>query len=531
MNNLIRSILKRTDLADDIKDLLRMGADEYEVANGLLQDSNKLHRVILHTIPSGFWVFDREGTLLEVNEAYCNMSGYSEQELLQMKIADLEELESGVDVVNHIKRIMKDGNDFFESKHKRKDGTIYDVEVSVHYVSGNIDRLVSFVRDITDRKIAEKEQLKIQKLESLGVLAGGIAHDFNNLLTGILGNLSLIESEDQVDRRQILINEAIEAATRAANLTRKLLSFAKGGIPEVRVCLISKVIREAVEFANGRGFGVSCYFDLPTNLWPVSVDESQIQQVFQNLVINARQAMPAGGVIRITGRNQIIFPKGKNNLAPGGRFVELSVIDNGIGIPSKHLERIFEPYFTTKNDGSGLGLAVAYNVMKNHGGSIAVESIPGAGAIFKVCLPACQIEQTSIPISPIISNASIPKLKILVMDDQEIVREPIKLMLQKLGHEVFLTENGQDAIDYYAQAYKSNQPFDLIILDLTIPDGMGGTETLKHLRAIDPCVLAIISSGYSLEIPEGFVATLGKPYSMKQLLDVISEVAIKYHLA
>jgi PAS domain S-box-containing protein len=379
--------------------------------------------------------------------------------------------------------------------------------------------------DITEPKRAEEERLKIQKLESLGVLAGGIAHDFNNLLTGIMGNISIILSENNPAVRKKLVEETIKATKRATNLTQKLLAFAKGGIPEKKIGSVSEIIQESADFSLGKGSLCRCEMMLPDDLWFADMDSGQIGQVIQNLVINANQAMPEGGIIWIKAENIELQPENIYGLK-SGIFVHISISDEGIGIPQKYLSKIFDPYFTTKQQsggGSGLGLAVANAVINNHKGAITVESEQGKGATFHVFLPAVR-QEVAVKQEPECVPEVLKDLKILVMDDEAMIRDLIKIMIEKLGCQAEFAENGLEALSKYSSALKSKKPFDLVILDLTIPGGMGGVETLEKLHEIDPGVAAIISSGYSNIIPKGFIGVLVKPYTQEDLRNVIGTI-------
>ncbi len=386
-----------------------------------------------------------------------------------------------------------------------------------HYENDEPIFSIGTVQDITAIKMVEEEQNKIQRLESLSVLAGGIAHDFNNLLQVIMGTASLAREEKYEDQEQLLDN-IIKAGKIAVGLTNQLMVFAKGGKSPKMVAPISRVIKESAEFSLGKSTMSKCEFELPDDLWCVVMDQGQISQVIQNLVINGSHSMPGGGLIKITAKNEE-----KEN----DPFVHISVADTGIGIPEKYLKRIFDPYFTTKSDklgaGKGLGLAVSYSIVKNHDGDIIVESEQGRGTTFHIFLPAVK--------SPVIKKTeikgkekNISGLKILIMDDDLGVFELLPRMLESLGHQVVATVNGDEAVDEYCMAQNSEAPFDLIILDLTIPGGMGGEETLRFLRQKNPDLIAIVSSGYSDNVPAGFDAGLAKPYSMDELKGVLADL-------
>jgi signal transduction histidine kinase/ActR/RegA family two-component response regulator len=386
---------------------------------------------------------------------------------------------------------------------------------------------LNFLSDITARRKMEDELLKIEKLESLGILAGGIAHDFNNILTAVLGNLSVaVLSAGSNDKLLKRLTEAEKACVRAQGLTHQLLTFSKGGAPVKDVVDISKLIVEGCRFAL-RGSNVGCEFSVPEDLMPVEVDQAQINQVVNNLVINANQAMPQGGTIRLEAKNVIVTPEEALPLEPG-QYVRISVKDEGIGIPKDHIPRIFDPYFTTKQTGSGLGLATAYAIVRNHQGLITVESVLGRGATFHVFLP---VSDKTLEHSEPVRERPVPgKGKILLMDDEEAIRDLAREILTLLGYEVVLAKDGQDAVALYNEAKKSGDPFDAVVMDLTIPGGMGGGEAIRILRETDPEIKAIVSSGYSndpimAEYEQfGFSGVVAKPYTINQLSEVLSEV-------
>ncbi|MGB8992785.1 MAG: ATP-binding protein, partial [Desulfobaccales bacterium] len=383
--------------------------------------------------------------------------------------------------------------------------------------------------DITGRKFFEEERLMFNKIESLGVLAGGIAHDFNNILTVILGsiNLATLELPSGNPGRDILC-EAEKACFQAQSLARQLLTFAKGGAPVKGPVSVENLIIESATFAC-RGSQVRCEFALPHDLWAIEADAGQINQVFQNLIINAIQAMPKGGTIKIHAEN-LAEPENNLPLSPG-RYVKISLQDQGLGMSGENLSKIFDPYFTTKRHGSGLGLATTYSIIKNHNGHITAESKIGVGTTFHIYLPT--VDRKIVP-QPEESDELFPgKGKILVMDDDDLVRKVLGKMIVHLGYEAELTRDGQEAINIFTEAQEAGQPFDVVILDLTVPGGMGGKEAVAKLREIDPQVKAIASSGYSDDPimadfrKYGFSAIIPKPYRVAEASKVLHEIVIK----
>jgi CheY-like chemotaxis protein len=366
------------------------------------------------------------------------------------------------------------------------------------------------------------ELLKGQKLESLGLLAGGIAHDFNNILTIILGNVSLarlqLNDPEKVTKR---LKEAENATVRAKDLAQQLLTFARGGEPVKKIIEVAGLLNESVGFAL-HGSNVRGEFALANDLWPVEADEGQLSQVIQNLVLNAVQAMPEGGSVTIRAENAVSRLEGK-------KFVKISVADTGVGISEQHLQRIFDPYFTTKQQGSGLGLATCYSIIMKHGGKIRATSTQGKGSMFNVSLPASEQESVVEPNSlKAVFRGSGGR--VLVMDDEEDIRKLTEAILVELGYSVESVENGAEAVDLYRKRNEEGIPFSAVILDLTIPGGVGGKETIERLLRIDPEIKAIVSSGYSTDPvmanyrDYGFSAVLVKPYRPQELSKVLQEL-------
>ncbi len=380
--------------------------------------------------------------------------------------------------------------------------------------------------EIAERKKMQSELLRVQKLESLGVLAGGIAHDFNNLLTAILGNTSIAKRriEPGNDAYERLL-EAEKASLRARELTRQLLTFAKGGAPIKRTASITELIKESARFSL-RGSKAKCEFSLPEEVWPVEADEAQMSRVINNLIINADQAMPDGGTIHIKAENAVVG-SGSGLPIESGMYVKISIRDEGHGIPEELAEKIFDPYFTTKPTGTGLGLSIAYSIVKNHNGFITLESGPGKGTTFYIYLPA---SREKVMMQETKAAAVSGKGRVLVMDDEHIVRLAAGFMLRDLGYEAEFAKDGQEAVDLYRKSRELNRPFDTVIIDLTIPGGMGGKETIKMLKQINPGIKAIVSSGYSDDpiMSEygsyGFQGVVEKPYTIEELGQTLHRV-------
>lgn len=382
-------------------------------------------------------------------------------------------------------------------------------------------------KDVTEKKRTEEEIIKAQKIDSLGILAGGIAHDFNNLLTGILGNITLAQKFlDQEDKAYERLDAAAKASLRAQDLTRQLLTFSRGGAPIKKIASISELLRDSVAFAL-RGSNVNCEFHFADELWPIEIDEGQIHQVVNNLVINAVQAMPEGGTLEVRAVNMVVS-KTQGLPLGAGRYVKISVTDDGPGIPQEHMGKIFDPYFTTKKKGSGLGLATCYSVIKKHDGYINAKSEVGTGTSFFFYLPA--LVKFSAAKDSEEECRPPAKGRILVMEDEELVRDLASELLRVLGYEAGFAKDGTETIAVYENALRSGRPFDAVIMDLTIPGGMGGKETILRLLRIDPAVKAIVSSGYSNDPVmaehefHGFKGVLPKPYNGDDLSSVLKQV-------
>ena len=384
--------------------------------------------------------------------------------------------------------------------------------------------------DITERKKLEEQSLRIQKLEAIGTLAGGIAHDFNNLLHGVFGYISLAKLKRNDQEKSIAaLEEAEKALHLTVKLTNQLLTFSKGGKPVKKLIGLLPVIEAAAKFALS-GSRSDYHLAVDAELRQIDADEGQIGQVIQNLILNADQAMPEGGRVEVIARN--VQPPGRGlpqGLKQGAPYVEISVKDSGVGIPEQYLTKIFDPYFTTKEKGSGLGLATSYSIVKNHAGLIEVRSEVGKGTTFRVYLPAAAIVKHKEQAKP--ATAAATRIgKVLVMDDDPVILDLAGELLAELGHTGEFATHGREAIEKYVAAKQSGNPFDVVILDLTIRGGMGGAETIRKLLTIDPAVKAVVSSGYSDDTvaadhqKEGFKAFLKKPYDIDALREVLNKL-------
>ncbi len=503
---------------------------EQRRAEEALRESEEMYRRLIERSPDTIIVHS-EGKIDYINSAGVKLYGgkhvsdFLGHKLKEFSHSDFWELgQMRIQQIYQEKREVS----LMEQKMVRLDGTEFDVEVmGAPIIYNGRASGQSIVRDITERKKMEAEIQKGQKLDSVGILAGGIAHDFNNILTAILGNISLgkMYTESHGEANAVL-SEAERATLRAKDLTQQLLTFSKGGAPVKETTSIYEIIKDSTNFVL-RGSNIDADYECPSNLWSVDVDAAQISQVIQNLIINAEQAMPDGKRILIRLENKElkkpIFP----NMQPG-KFVEVRIIDKGIGISDEHLSKIFDPYFTTKQKGSGLGLATSYSIIIRHGGHINITSQMGKGTEVLIYIPASdkQVPEKKIDEDKILSGNG----RILVMDDERLLLQLSEQFLSHLGYQVTTVTDGENAIKEYRRASQEGSPFSLVIMDLTIPGGMGGKETIKELRKIDPNVRAVVSSGYSNDpvmanyMEFGFQAVLTKPYKIETMSSVIAEV-------
>ncbi|HYP15723.1 MAG TPA: PAS domain S-box protein [Opitutus sp.] len=398
----------------------------------------------------------------------------------------------------------------------------------IHSAESTVIGTVLVFRDVTEHERLEQELVRATKLESVGILAGGIAHDFNNILTAVMGNVALAALEvDPASDAARSLHEAEKATLRARDLTQQLLTFAKGGEPVRAAVQLDAIVREMTTFTL-HGSRVRAVYDFAGDLWPADADKGQIGRVVQNLVLNAVQAMPEGGTVKISLRNERIDGLSRLALAPGD-YVQIAISDTGVGIKPEHLSRIFDPYFTTKQMGSGLGLAAVYSIVNKHRGTIDVESHLGSGTTFRIWLPASQRPAEDGSGERTLSRAVSLKGRLLFMDDEESIRQMASMLLRRFGFEVVCAPDGAEAVRLYRQAHEDGEPFALVMMDLTVPGGMGGREAIAQVRQINPHVRAIVSSGYSSDPvlanfrEHGFCGVAAKPYEVGDLARVLRE--------
>ncbi len=494
-------------------------------------------RVTLRAMAEGLLTTDTEGTVQFMNEAAERMTGWSTGSAIGRHVDEISRLRHEKNLTHislPLHRAISEHRvvEFpLQTVLTGRNGITCQVDgrcAPMHDLSGRAIGGVAVFRDVTERSRLEAELLRSSKLESVGILAGGIAHDFNNILTVVMGNVTLAMLDSTVtDAVGRWLEEAERGVLRARDLTQQLLTFAKGGDPVRKTVRLPEVVREAAEFAL-HGSKVRCEFSIASDLWAADVDKGQIGQVVQNLVINAVQAMPEGGVIRVAITNE----KSSQHTTPGllveGSYLRLSIADSGMGIRADHLSRIFDPYFTTKQSGSGLGLATVYSIVRKHQGHIDVESELGKGTTFHIWLPAVPEAQ------PVQADTSTQIVKmsgrLLFMDDETTICVMAKTLLTRLGFVVTTVPDGAAAVAAYKEAKAKKEPYRLVIMDLTVPGGMGGLEAMHELLAIDPDVTAIVSSGYSSDPvmasyrKHGFRGMVPKPYKITDLARAIRAV-------
>ncbi len=496
-------------------------------------------QITLHSIGDGVIATDRQGRVTVINKVAAKLTGWERSAAVGRSLPEIFHIineQTGEVCENPAMRVLKNGETVELANHTiliARDGHEYQIADSAAPIRDRQDKISGAVlvfRDVTEEIQIRNELAKTQKMEAIGTLAGGIAHDFNNLLTAILGNTNL--ARVQINTPDLAVASLVKAETavkRAKGLTRQLLTFAKGGLPVKKMTSLAAVLNDVGVFAVS-GSKAKIEFTIADDLWGLEIDEGQISQAVSNLIINAMQAMPDGGVIKVAAENVTVGPDSDLPL-PAGPYIEVTIADEGQGIAADHLARIFEPYFSTKAEGSGLGLAGAYSIVNNHHGHIAVVSEPGYGAVFTIFLPA-----SGKPFPPpaekkaVLAAAPVGKHRILVMDDDELIREVATGMLRHFGYEVECVADGAAALELYVQNKEAGRPFAVVIMDLTIPDGMGGKEAIGRLLAIDPAAKAIVSSGYSsdpiMADPRryGFKATVTKPYLMEDMRKILQEL-------
>lgn len=546
-DSLSKEVSYRAHIEDELRNYQEHLETLVEARTEALQTSESRYRFVTENISDVIWMMEIDGSRFSyVSPSIKDLRGYSAEEVMAMSLDESLTPSS----LEHAQRVMRQELDrlekepgehgsplLLELEHRCKDGTTVWAEVRAALLfdeEGCPKGFAGVTRDLTERRKIElgKQQLEAQllrsqKMDAIGTLAGGIAHDFNNLLTSILGNITLTQHIMKLPPLgEKYLARAEQATSRAKDLTQQLLAFAKGGDPIKHLISLKDLIIESSEFALS-GSSVLCDRYLPTNLWPIEADPGQVSQIIHNIGINAVQAMPNGGTLAIQGKNIWI------NKSPGpfpislspGPYVHITFTDEGIGISQEQLDKIFDPYFSTKPEGQGLGLASTYAILQKHGGHIAVESELNRGTKFSLYFPACASGATPIKLETLPLKHG--RGTILLMDDEEPIRLLAREMLSHCGYQCVLAKDGHETIALFQDALQKHKLFSAVILDLTVPGGLGGKDTVLRLRELDPHVMAFVSSGYSNDPimanyeTYGFHGVITKPYSLIGLSTIL----------
>jgi PAS domain S-box-containing protein len=505
--------------------------DQRRVAEALAAEKERLS-VTLRSIGDGVITTDTDGRVVLLNRAAEKLTGWTQEEAAGRPLAEVfvvREAPYVREAVNMSGAVVTGGGPDHQAVLIGRDTREWAVATGITPIrdaNGQVQGTAVVFRDVTDAQRLEEERQKASKLESVGLLAGAIAHDFNNILTAIMGNISLAKlytsaGEQVFDR----LEEAERAALWAKDLTQQLLTFSKGGAPVKRPIEIGSVVRDSAEFAS-RGSNILCEVSVNAQVI-VEADEGQIRQVVHNLVLNAQQAMPEGGRVWVSIDEVRRTAYDGHGLVPG-RYAEVVCRDEGVGISKENQARIFDPYFTTKLKGSGLGLATSYSIVRKHNGIITVESEPGQGAAFRILLPASDMRLPSLVDT--VGRVRRGHGRILIMDDESFIRDVLGRLFTHFGYEVGYAKDGAEALAAYKGAVEEDRPYHVVIMDLVIPGGMGGREAVRKLLEFDPKAKVIVSSGYSNDPimanyrHYGFCEAVSKPYRNEELRTVVQKV-------
>jgi PAS domain S-box-containing protein len=510
-------------------------AERKRAESELAEEKERL-AVTLRSIGDGVIATDVDGTITLLNKVAEELTGWTNEEAIGRPLAEVFNIVNETTrekCENPVEKVLKTGLVVGLANHTaliKKDGSEIILADSAAPIRDKDSKTVGIVlvfRDVTVQYRMEQEMQKLEKVETLGLLAGGLAHDFNNLLTSVMGNVSLVKMQVGTEHRSFIrLTEVEQATRRAADLTQQLLTFAKGGAPVKKIASIAEIAKESCNFALS-GSHSRCIYNIPNSLWSTEVDRGQMNQVFNNLIINAVQAMPRGGAIRISFENATVQENEVPSLRAGD-YIKIQINDEGTGIPKEIISKIFAPYFTTKQSGNGLGLATVLSIVKRHEGHVLVDSTEGKGTTFILYVPACKDTFSTEQVGTM--GVQTGHGRILIMDDEPLVRGVASAILKELGYEVGEAKDGKEAIEIYKKAGKDGKPFSVVIMDLTIPGGMGGLEAVRKLLEIDPNAKAIVSSGYSMDpiMAEykkfGFCGMVVKPYNANEVSEVISRV-------
>ncbi|HEY3044230.1 MAG TPA: ATP-binding protein [Vicinamibacterales bacterium] len=497
--------------------------------------------VTLRSIGDGVITTDLDGTILSINNVAEKLTGWTNDEAVGKSLNVVFQTfdpETREPCDKSVALLVRDDTTLGVSRRStilaERDLTEHPIEESTAPIRNADGRTIGMVlafRDISDSLRIQEERAKAGKLESLGLLAGGIAHDFNNILMSVMGNVSMARTAmPRTGMSGNWLAEAEQACVRARQLTWQLLTFSKGGVPTRKTIAIERLLQESAALAL-RGSSISCRLEIAPDLSTVEADSAQLVQVFSNVLINAQQAMPHGGVVTITAENVVEGHRRMENALPvePRRYVRVSITDKGIGIPKEHLSRIFDPYFSTKQRGSGLGLATTYSIVKNHGGFLAVDSQLGRGTTVQINFPAAGSRAVEDqPVAAIRKSSS--KHRVLIMDDEAAIRTLAANMLEFLGYETEVVDGGSAAVERFQRALESGHPFDVVLLDLSVPGDLGGTEAMDRLGSLDPGVKTILMSGFAQDPvvtqfrTYGFNAVITKPFSLQELSTTLHAV-------
>lgn len=490
--------------------------------------------VTLRSIGDGVITTDTNGKIVMLNQAAEKLTGWNSGEAYGRPLFDVFRIVNELTrkkCENPVEKVLLTGEIVVLANHTcliAKDGreiVVADSGAPIRDNEGKIIGVVLVFRDMTEKQKLINIIQKSQKLESLGILAGGIAHDFNNILGGVFGYIEMALALTSQPKVSKYLADSLSSVERARALTQQLLTFARGGAPIKKIEELFPFVEETVNFALS-GSSVSSRFKIQENLWFCNFDKNQIGQVIDNLTINAQQAMPNGGTIDFYARN-VSLESNEHVSLTDGNYVKLSIEDHGIGIPNEFLSHIFDPYFTTKQKGHGLGLSTCYSIIHRHGGCLDVESELGIGSTFHLYLPASSESESITARKSTFHHKGSGTL--LVMDDEEAIREVFRSMLESYGYTVVLTDNGKDAIEFFRAEMKANRKLAGMIFDLTIPGSIGGKEAIGEIRKICSTTPAFVASGYSqdpiMANPNkyGFTASLCKPFRIAELSEMLEK--------
>ncbi len=512
-------------------------SDRKHAADSIAAEKERLS-VTLRSIGDGVITTDTQGNIDIMNKVAEELCGWNQQEASGMPLTAVFNIineNTRQPHTNPVEKVLQSGEIVELANHTAiiaRDGTeriIADSAAPIKDKNNNIIGVVLVFRDITEKQRLLDIVQKNQKLESLGILAGGIAHDFNNLMCGIFGYIDMAMVSAKDAKVTQYLSKAIQTMDRARSLTQQMLTFAKGGAPVLQVTPLFPLIQETAQFALS-GSNVSCRCHISEKLWPCIADKNQLCQVIDNIVINAQQSMPLGGITEITAENAPLGAQAHHTL-PKGNYVRISIKDHGIGISKKIMPHIFDPFFTTKPKGHGLGLATSYSIVNRHGGTIEVESVLDEGSTFHILLPATADAKATTAAPEITHQGSG---RIIIMDDEEIVRETIAHMLGTMGYSVICKNDGKTALACFLEETEARHPITAMVFDLTIPGGMGGTETVKKIRAYNADIPVFVASGYADDpvmkepLRYGFTASIGKPFKRSELAAMLEQHIKKY---